>query len=263
MPEHVIFENSVIENKMTELINTKLDVMALMDTTSVLEDNAGLKLTVHKYTYEGKVEKLAKGSRNTTKGKATYVAKDYVVSRYQETYEYFDDDIMQDPYLINVLSEGSAKTIANEIRDEYFNTLKEITQIYEYENSEAFSYATVVDALAKLNVEDTTGYFLIVGNKELAEIRKDPLFTYSNQGAILYSGQVGEICGIPIVLSKKADFGAVITQKKAVRFVPKKTGNVEQERDIETKLNTVVYSRYGVIYLADDTESIIIKQKGE
>lgn len=263
MSEHVIYENSVIENAMTELINTKLNVMSLMDTTTTLEQNAGLKLTVHKYTYDGKVEKLTKGDKNTQKGKATYISKDYVVSRYQETYEYYDDDIMQDPYLIDVLSEGSAKTIANEIRDEYFNTLKEISQTHEYKADEEFSYSAVVDAIAKLGVEDTDGYFLIVGTQDLASIRKDPLFTYSKQGEIIYSGQIGEICGIPIVLSKKADFGAVITQKKAVRFVPKKTGNVEQKRDIETKLNTIVYSRYGVIYLADDTESIIIKKAGE
>lgn len=260
MPEHVIYENEVIENSMTDLINTKLNVMALMDTDSTLENNAGLQVTVNKYTYAGKVEKLTKGQKNTTRGKATYEPVTYTVSRYQETYEYYDDDVMQDPYLIDVLSNGSATIIANEIKDEYFKALSGIRQKYSYDADEEFSYSSVVDALAALGIEDTTGFFLIIGIEDLAALRKDPLFTYSKQGEIIYSGQIGTVCGLPVILSKKADFGAVITQKKAVKFRPKRKGSVEQDRDIETKLNTVVYTRYGIIYLADDTESIIIKK---
>ena len=47
-----------------------------------------------------------------------------------------------------------------------------------------------------------------------------------------------------------------ITRKDAVTFFVKKDGSVEQGRDVETKDNTVVYDRYGVIALVDDTKSV-------
>ena len=41
----------------------------------------------------------------------------------------------------------------------------------------------------------------------------------------------------------------------------KKDGSVEQDRDVETKENTVVYERHGVIALVDDTYSLKITKK--
>ena len=49
------------------------------------------------------------------------------------------------------------------------------------------------------------------------------------------------------------------TKKDAVKFFVKREGTVEQDRDIETKDNIVVYERHGLIALVDDTESAIIK----
>jgi hypothetical protein len=46
-----------------------------------------------------------------------------------------------------------------------------------------------------------------------------------------------------------------ITSKDAVKFFVKKSGSVEQDRDIETKDNTVVYERHGVMALVDTTKS--------
>jgi hypothetical protein len=46
-----------------------------------------------------------------------------------------------------------------------------------------------------------------------------------------------------------------ITAKDQVKFFVKKDGSVEQDRDIETKDNTVVYERHGVMALVDTTKS--------
>jgi hypothetical protein len=54
---------------------------------------------------------------------------------------------------------------------------------------------------------------------------------------------------------------AVITSKDQVKFFVKKDGSVEQDRDIETKDNTVVYDRYGVMALVDETKSIKLAPK--
>jgi len=63
-------------------------------------------------------------------------------------------------------------------------------------------------------------------------------------------------CGAPTVLQVKTSAKTIyITHKDAVHFFVKKEGTVEQDRDIETKDNTVVYERHGLIALVDETKS--------
>lgn len=248
------YENFIIENKMTDLVNSELNVRSLMTIDYSLAEAAGLKKVINKYTYTGKVEKLAKGAKNTQKGSVTFTPKEYTVERYQQTYTYNDMDVMQDPYLIDVASKGASVLMANEIKEEYFAELAKISNSSEYTE---FNYAAIVDALASIDKEVETDMFVIMGNDLRAAIRKDADFIASKQGEILYTGQFGTICGLPVLFSKlvPADT-AYITKKDAVKFFVKKEGSVEQDRDIETKDNTVVYERHGVMALVDDTYSI-------
>lgn len=251
------YENSVIENKITDIVNTALDVNSLLTVDNSLAVNAGLTKTIHKYTYAGTVEKLAKGAKNTAKGKVTYEAVDYTVNRYQQTYSYNDMDVMKDPFIVDVLSDGAGKVMANEIRDEYFTEVAKISRTVKTKG--ALTYDNVVDALAEIGVEAEDGLFLLMGADGKAAIRKDPDFIKSHQGDIIYTGQFGTVCGIPCVFSKKVPSGkCYATKKSAVTFFVKNAGSVEQDRDIESKDNTVVYERHGVMALTDDTESAII-----
>ena len=248
------YENFMIENKMTDLVNSELNVRSLMTIDYSLAEAAGLKKVINKYTYTGKVEKLAKGAKNTTKGSVTFTPNEYTVGRYQQTYTYNDMDVMQDPYLIDVASKGASVLMANEIKEEYFAELAKISNSSEYTE---FNYAAIVDALATINKEVETDMFVIMGNDLRAAIRKDADFIASKQGEILYTGQFGTICGLPVLFSKLVPEGtAYITKKDAVKFFVKKEGSVEQDRDIESKDNTVVYERHGVMALVDDTYSI-------
>lgn len=258
---HTLYENFVLENKMTDLVNTILDARSLMTIDQSLTQAAGLKKIVHKYTYTGKVEQLAKGAKNTTKGSVSYAATEYEVKRYQQTFQYNDMEVMQDPYLLDVATTGAAQLMANEIKDEYFTEIAKISNSATYAKGGAISYAAVVDALATLNQEVEEGMFIIMGNDGRAAIRKDSDFIASKQGEILYTGQFGTICGLPVLFSKKVPAKTVyVTTKDAVKFFVKKEASVEQDRDIETKDNTVVYERHGLIALVDDTKSIIITE---
>lgn len=248
------YENFVIENKMTDLVNTTVNVNALYTVDNSLALEAGLKKVINKYTYSGKVEKLAKGAKNTTRGSVTLIPAEYIVERYQQTFDYNDMDIMQDPYILDVLTQGASQEMANEIREEYF---AELAKISNAETFTTFSYDVVVDALAAIGKEVESDMFIVMGLDGKAAIRKDEDYKASKQGEILYTGQFGDICGIPCVCSKLVPEGTVyITTKDAVKFFVKAEGSVEQDRDIETKENTVVYERHGLMALVDDTKSI-------
>lgn len=253
------YENFVLENKMTDLVNSNLDVNALFTRDDSLTTEAGLDKIVNKYTYNGKVEQLAKGAKNSHRGTVSFVPTKYTVKRYQQTFDYNDMDIMQDPYLLDVATAGASVVMANEIRDEYFAELAKISKTHEYD---VFNYDAVVDALAEINKEVETDMFIIMGNDLRAAIRKDADYKASRQGEILYSGQFGTISGVPCLFSKLCGEGeAFITAKDQVKFFVKKDGSVEQDRDIETKDNTVVYERHGVMALVDETKSIKLAKK--
>lgn len=254
-----LYENFVLENKMTDLVNTNLDVNALFTTDSSLETEAGLKKIVNKYTYSGAVEKLEKGAKNTTKGGVALVPAEYTVERYQQTFGYNDMDIMQDPYVLDVLANGASELMANHIREQYFAELAKINNTFEYTE---FNYDAVVDALAQIGREVESDLFIIMGIDGKATIRKDADYKASRQGEILYTGQFGEISGVPCLFSKLVPAGTIyITAKDQVKFFVKKAGSVEQDRDIETKDNTVVYERHGLMALVDETKSIKMVKK--
>ena len=248
------YENKVIENKMTDLVNSNIDVNALFTRDDSLAEAAGLKKVVNKYTYTGAVEKLAKGAKNTTIGSVAYVPVEYTVNRYQQTFEYNDMDVMQDPYLLDVATKGASDVMANDIRTQYFAELAKITKTSPYTT---LNYDAIVDALAEINREVETDMFCIMGLDGRKAIRKDADFKASRQGEILYTGQFGTVSGLPVLYSKLVPAGEVIiTAKDQVKFFVKKDGSVEQDRDIETKDNTVVYERHGVMALVDETKSI-------
>lgn len=249
-----LYDNFVLENKMTDLVNTNLNVNALFTTDTSLESEAGLKKIVNKYTYSGTVEKLTKGAKNTVKGSVTLVPTEYTVERYQQTFGYNDMDVMQDPYVLDVMTTGAAETMANHIRTQYFGELAKISNTSTYTT---LSYDTIVDALQTIGREVESDQFIIMGLDGKAAIRKDADFKASRQGEILYTGQFGDICGVPCLFSKLVPEGTVyVTAKDQVKFFVKKAGTVEQDRDIETKDNTVVYERHGLIALVDDTKSV-------
>lgn len=256
---HTLYENKVIENKITDLVNTQLDVNSLFTIDNSLATDAGLKKVVNKYTYTGKVEKLNKGEKNTTKGAVTFVPVEYTVERYQQTFEYNDMDVMKDPYLLDVATQGAATVMANDMKSKYFGELAKIGKSYQYD---VFNYDAFVDALAEIGKEVETDMFIIMGTDGRAAIRKDEGFKASRQGEILYTGQFGSISGVPCLFSKLVPAGeAYITAKDQIKLFVKNEGTVEQDRDIETKDNTVVYDRHGVMALVDETKSIKLVKK--
>lgn len=253
-----LYNNEVLEFKITDIANSKIDHYNLFTVDNSLATNAGLKKVIHKYTYDGKVEQLAKGAKNTVYGDVSLAKVEYEVKRYQQAFKYNDMDVMTDPNVINVLTNGAGTTMANEIRDEYYTELEKITNTQDVD---ALDYEAVVDAIASLgDVElDTQELFILMGVDGRQAIRKDAMFEASKQGEILYTGQFGTVAGIPCVFTNLVPEGkAYITAKDAITFFVKNAGSVEQDRDIETKDNTVVYERHGIMALTDETRSVVL-----
>lgn len=255
---NTIYENTVLEAKLTELLNSKLEVRSLMTVDDSLTESAGLTKVINRYTYNGTVETLDGGEANSTAGTLRFTPETYTVKRYQQTFRYNDVEAMKDPALIDMALSGAADVMANQLRTEYFDQLKLLRHRHPIA-SDTVSYTDIVDALGNLGREVEDGLFILMGTDGRTAIRRDSDFITAHQGDILYSGQFGTLCGIPVLFSKLVPKGKVIiTEKAAVKFFVKREAGLEQSRDIEKKENTIVYERHGVIALVDDTSSVIL-----
>lgn len=252
---HVLYENEVLESKLTDLLNTKLNTRSFMTVNTELKENIGMKKVINVYSYEGKVEKVAKGAKNTVRGKVTYAPKDYTVKVAQQVFDYYDEDAMQDPLVIDAGMDGSSTLMVNEINDDFIAELEKATLTQKYGTK--INYDAVVDAITLMNIEDESGLFLLIGTDLKGDIRKDADFKSARQGEILFKGQIGDICGVPVAVSKLCPVGtAFLATKEAVTAFIKKEAEVEQDREKEERLNTVIMRQVNLVALTDATKVV-------
>lgn len=267
---HVIYDNYILENKIEDMLNTMLNVRSFMTIDNSLEANAGLKKVIHRYDYEGQVERLAMGQGNTVSGKVTFEEVEYEVALAQQNFAYYDEQAMKDPMVVDVGLKGAAVTMVNDMNNQFFDELAKAT-IECPIAGEKLCYDDIVDAIALMQVENTVGgvtvenengLFLLIGADLKAEIRHDEDFKRANQGELLFSGQVGNICDIPVVHSRMVPEGvAYLLTREAVTLFVKKESEVEQERQANIRRNDVYLRKVNLCALTDATKLVKIVRK--
>lgn len=247
---NTVFENVVIEAKAKDLLTTALNTRSLMSIDSSLAETAGMTKTINVYTYAGEAEELEAGEANTNRGSISYVGTDYKVKRVQQTFDYLDDDFMKDNTIVDNMLKGANQVMVNKMTSDFVGECAKATLAH----SGVLSYDTIVDGIAKLNLEDESKLFVVIPNEWKADIRKDEDYKAARMGEVIYNGQVGTICGIPVIATKALTDAAYIMTNEAVKLFMKKDVQVEQDRDIEKKLNTVVLTTYYICALEDATK---------
>ena len=254
---NVVYDNEVLENRIADILETGLDSMSFMTVDRDLQQNAGMKKVIHTYTYEGAVEAVAEGQATTEKAKLTFAEKEYVVKVKQEEFEYTDEQFMKDPMVLEAGLKGAATSMVNDLNKDFFDEIAKTTTLSTY--TDAIKYDDIVDAIAKMNLEDETGLFVLINPKQKAEIRKDADFKASRLGEILYTGQIGDIAGVPVIVSKKvAKNTAFLATKEAVTLFNKKGVEVEAKRQAEERINTEITRKVCLVALTDATKAVKI-----
>ena len=118
---HTGYENFVLASKMNELLETKLNTRSLMTIDTDLTSAPGMKKIINRYTFKGAVEKLAKGEGNTEGGVVAFSPVEYEVEVNQQKFEYYDEDFMTDPKIVDVGMEGMSVTMVNDLNRKYFD----------------------------------------------------------------------------------------------------------------------------------------------
>lgn len=246
---NTVFNNKVIEAKAKDLLTTAVNTRNLMAVDNTLAQEPGMIKTINVYTYTGKAEELGVGEGNTTRGSIAYAGTDYTVKMVQQAFDYADEDFMKDNNVVDMGVKGATQLMTNKMTADFITECEKAT----LSHTGAISYDTIVDAIAKLNIEDESGLFVIINPAQKAELRKDPDYVAARMGEVVYNGQVGTVAGIPVIVSKAATH-AYVMDKEAIKLFLKKDVEVEQDRDADTRTNSIYLRAAYIVALVDATK---------
>lgn len=246
---NTVIDKKVIETAAKEQLVTAVNTRALMNVDTSLAEESGMTKVINVYAYTGAAEELGAGEGNTTRGAVAPTSAEYKVKRVQANFDYTDEDYHADNGILDVGVKGATTTLKNKMNADFAAECAKATLSV----TGALSYDTIVDAIAELNVEDESGVFVVIPNEQKALLRKDEDYKAAQLGQVIYNGQVGTVCGIPVIASKAFAAPYVMT-KDAVRLFLKDDVEVEQDRDKDTCLNSVYVRAFYICALVDATK---------
>lgn len=247
-----VFNNVVLEAKATDLLTTAINTRSLMTIDNSLAESAGMKKTINVYTYSGEAEEVANGVGNTNRGSISFVPNDYTVKMVQQAFDYTDEEALKDPSIVDNMMKGASQVMVNKITADFVAAVGGATKSVKFAAS--LGYDAIVDGISELNVEDESKVFVVIPNAWKASLRKDPDYKSARMGEVIYNGQVGTICGIPVIATKALTDKAYVMTNEAVKCFMKKDVEVEPDRDADTRTNSVYMRMAYVVALVDATK---------
>lgn len=254
-----VYDNVVLANKIEDILTTAVDLTSYMTVDTSMTQEAGMKKKINTYKAQGNVETLAMGNGNTGDIEVSFSTKEYNVETVQGRFQYYDEQAMTDPMVVQAGLEGIAKTMINDF------TAKAVAEFDKATLTVArtgFAFTDIVDAIAKLNTESEDGLFILVGIADLAKFRKELQDDLKYSEDYVRTGYVGSVCGVPVIVTKAITNGNIyLASKEAVTLFIKKDTEVEQERDANVRNNKVYIRKVAVVALTDETKVVKLTPK--
>jgi len=249
---NTVYPNKVIEAKAKDLLTTAVNTRNLMSVDTSLAHEAGMIKTINVYTYSGEAEEVGVGEGNTNRGSIAYTGTDYEVKMVQQAFDYQDEDFMKDNTIVDNMIKGANQVMVNKMTADFIGECGKATLTQSAAGG--FGYEAIVDAISKLNLEDESQIFVVIPNTWKADLRKDEDYKSARMGEVVYNGQVGTVCGIPVIATKALTDAAYVMTKEAIKLFMKKDVEVEQDRDADTRTNSVYLRTAYIVALEDATK---------
>ena len=254
-----VYDNVVLANKIEDILTTAVDLTSYMTVDTSMTQEAGMKKKINTYKAQGNVETLDMGAGNTGDIEVSFSTKEYPVETVQGRFQYYDEQAMTDPMVVQAGLEGIAKTMINDF------TAKAIAEFDKATLTVArtgFAFTDIVDAIAKLNTESEDGLFILVGIADLANFRKELKDDLKYNEDFVRTGYVGSVCGVPVIVTKAiTNKNIYLASKDAVTLFIKKDTEVEQERDANVRNNKVYIRKVAVVALTDENKVVKLTPK--
>lgn len=252
---HTVYENIVLSNKINDILTTAVNLNNYMTIDTSMAESAGMKKVVNTYTSTGSVEELGMGEGNTGALEVTWTPAEYTVKTYQGKFAFFDEQEMTDPVIVDTGLQHSADAMVNEFTAK---AIAEFDKAQEH-TATAWSFDAVVDAIAKMNLEDESGLFLLISPADKAAFRKALKEDLSYSEGFVRTGYIGSVAGVPVIVTNAVPAGkGYLATKEAVTVFIKKDTETEYERDADKRNNKYWVRKFAVVALTNATKAVKI-----
>ena len=258
---HTIYENFVLENKLENLLTTAVDLNSYLTVDNSLTATPGMKKTIHKYTATGNVQDLAMGTGNSSEITVSFSEEEYEVKVTQGKFSYYDEQEMTDPMVVDMGMRAISQKMTNDLTAKAIAEFGKATLAITYTKGGSPNFDTIVDAIAKLNTEDESGFFLMTTPGMQASLRKALGDNLKYSESFARTGYIGTVCGVPVTISKAVpDKTLYLATREAVTCFVKKGSEIEQERDADKRQNFVFGRKVMLVALTDATKIVKITE---
>ena len=254
-----VYENFYLSNEVEDQFNSHLDLQQFCTIDNSLVGTAGMKRVINTYRATDGTEKLVMGAGNTKSIEVNLSDAEYEISLAQNRFKYYDEQAMTDPNLVPVGMKHAGTDMFNTVNDDIF---AEFNKTGIEVPASSLGFDAFVDASAALNLENLEGVtlFAFVCPKDVAKLRKALKEDLKYVEAFVKSGYIGTVAGINVYTKKDAVEGEVIVAtKEAVTIFNKKGVEIEQERDANTRDNSIYSRKYYIVALTDESKAVKIK----
>lgn len=253
---HTIYENFYLSNEVEDQYNSHLDLEQFCTVDNSLVGEAGMIRKVNVYKATSGTEKLTVGQGNTKSIQVDFEPKTYEILLAQNKFVYYDEQEMADPELVPVGTKHMGTDMFNTVNADIYAEFAKTPIVFP---TQKLDFSAFCDAQALLPYEkpQDVNMFAFVCAKDNAEIRKELGTSLQYVEAFARTGYVGTVAGINIYNKKDATPGSVyIATKEAVKLFNKKGTEIEQDRDIDHRMNTIVARKYYIAALYDETKDV-------
>lgn len=253
---HQVYENVVLSNKITNILTTNAAINNYLTVDTSLTEDAGMKKKVITYNSTGDIEQLTMGQGNSEGIEVKNETKEYEVLTYQGKFEFYDEEEMTDPMIV----ETGLKHVSDRMTNKFVAEALEKMGTATLEVPAAtWSFDVVVDAIAKMGKEAENGLFLLVSPADLAAIRKALKNDLSYSEAFVRTGYIGNVCGVPVIVSEAVPAGkGFLGTNEAVTLFLKKDTETEYVRDADHRKNTYFVRKVAVVALTNGAKIVKI-----
>lgn len=255
---HKIYDNFYLSNEVEDQFDSHLNLQQFCTIDNSLVGEPGMKRKINVYTATDGTEKLAMGEGNSKSIEVSYAEKEYEILLAQNRFKYYDEQAMTDPMLVPVGTRHMGTDMFNTVNADIFAEYNKATLTVE---GNEYGFGIFADAVAKLNLEQIEGVkvFGFVNPSDMASIRKALNEDLKYVESFARHGYVGTVAGVNLYTRKNSETGTIIVAtKEAVTLFNKKGVEIEQERDADTRENSIFSRKYYFAALTDATKAVKI-----
>ena len=254
---HQVYENVVLSNKVNDILTTAINLNDYMTIDTSLTTEAGMKKKIISYYSDGgAVEALAMGEGNTKALEVKRKEVEYEALTYQAVVPFYDEEEAIDPMVVDT---GLKHQMDDMVNTFTANAVAEMDKANLEVQAAAWSFDTVVDGIAEMNLENEEGLVLLISPADKAAFRKALKDDLKYAEAFSRSGYIGTVCGVPVIVSKAIPEGkGYLFTKEAITVFIKKDTETEYEREPNIRKNSYWVRKVAIVALTDATKIVKI-----